>query len=630
MLKSKLFRSLVTAGCLLLVLLYCVAKAINSDANTWMFNSLKIQSTDANTPYATPIRWDNYRESIRELDFDNSTALFNSIRAALRQAASDIHPVGVSYFPAVIPEGTLMYHAGSEVPTSFEWLAMDHEFSYSFGLRTPSYGRKSLRRHGPPPPNPLMDMALGPNSNLTNFPGEPDRKQSMMLTFRATRDLNRLLYLDGASAAKTDGTGEMDTQELLSDVIKVKLNLTDDGDDTRMKERLFASRICKWGKPFGLSGIVRVEVGFEIILCDFSSDDVELVSKLDMVFPSDYLDLPPPTVLTQENGWPIDQNDNLIEDDLTAEQRDILAREDSWEDTLSRFDATKGFNWLLAGAIHDKGDKRISLDYRHTVTGINRTYIHPDANNRRLLNSGMTWAKQLKIVEDLEQALCTGFDASASTDWQQVFDETVDKFAPMLKVMSNILNRNASIESRAINATSITLNFVLRFMSIDEGKEQFGAGKQFAVYQYTRPLKQLQTDSDYLIWSAAVNIVTRIVDAIYDVNDLLTPLVRFSLQHQQNSNASLHATESVDAARTILDKLIKLLGWIEFDYSCNTVCGWNEVCYTPSWGPSPMGMEVPSSNRPKKGTHFDEARQRLVIDKDLQCVSVEDILYRSR
>nr|CAI6771275.1 CIH_HP1_G0052110.mRNA.1.CDS.1 [Saccharomyces cerevisiae] len=42
-----------------------------------------------------------------------------------------------------------MYHAGSKVPTTFEWLAMDHEFSYSFGLRSPSHGRKSLeRRHG--------------------------------------------------------------------------------------------------------------------------------------------------------------------------------------------------------------------------------------------------------------------------------------------------------------------------------------------------------------------------------------------------------------------------------------------------------------------------------------------------
>ena len=47
---------------------------------------------------APSIQWDNYHEFVRDIDFDNSTAIFNSIRAALRQSPSDIHPVGVSYF----------------------------------------------------------------------------------------------------------------------------------------------------------------------------------------------------------------------------------------------------------------------------------------------------------------------------------------------------------------------------------------------------------------------------------------------------------------------------------------------------------------------------------------------------
>lgn len=288
------------------------------------------------------IRWDNYHEFVRDIDFDNSTAIFNSIRAALRQSPSDIHPVGVSYFPAVIPKGTLMYHAGSKVPTTFEWLAMDHEFSYSFGLRSPSYGRKSLeRRHGrfgngtngdhpkgPPPPPP---------------PDEKGRGSQKMLTYRAARDLNKFLYLDGASAAKTD-SGEMDTQLMLSNVIKEKLNLTDDGENERMAERLYAARICKWGKPFGLDGIIRVEVGFEVVLCDFSADNVELVSMLEMVQPNQYLGLPAPTVISKEEGWPLDENGSLVEDQLTDDQKAILEREDGWEKTFSNFNAVKSFN----------------------------------------------------------------------------------------------------------------------------------------------------------------------------------------------------------------------------------------------------------------------------------------------
>ena len=67
---------------------------------------------------------------------------------------------------------------------------------------------------GPPPPPPPPD--------------EKGRGSQKMLTYRAARDLNKFLYLDGASAAKTD-SGEMDTQLMLSNVIKEKLNLTDDG-----------------------------------------------------------------------------------------------------------------------------------------------------------------------------------------------------------------------------------------------------------------------------------------------------------------------------------------------------------------------------------------------------------------
>ncbi|CAI4796035.1 CPI_1c_G0052360.mRNA.1.CDS.1 [Saccharomyces cerevisiae] len=345
-------------------------------------NQSAIKSTDLPS-----IRWDNYHEFVRDIDFDNSTAIFNSIRAALRQSPSDIHPVGVSYFPAVIPKGTLMYHAGSKVPTTFEWLVMDHEFSYSFGLRSPSYGRKSLeRRHGRFGNGTNGDHPKGPPPPP---PDEKGRGSQKMLTYRAARDLNKFLYLDGASAAKTD-SGEMDTQLMLSNVIKEKLNLTDDGENERMAERLYAARICKWGKPFGLDGIIRVEVGFEVVLCDFSADNVELVSMLEMVQPNQYLGLPAPTVISKEEGWPLDENGNLVEDQLTDDQKAILEREDGWEKTFSNFNAVKSFNQLRAGAAHDNGEHRIHIDYRYLVSGINRTYIAPDPNNRGLLDEGMT------------------------------------------------------------------------------------------------------------------------------------------------------------------------------------------------------------------------------------------------
>lgn len=580
-------------------------------------NQSAIKSTDLPS-----IRWDNYHEFVRDIDFDNSTAIFNSIRAALRQSPSDIHPVGVSYFPAVIPKGTLMYHAGSKVPTTFEWLAMDHEFSYSFGLRSPSYGRKSLeRRHGRFGNGTNGDHPKGPPP--PPLPDEKGRGSQKMLTYRAARDLNKFLYLDGASAAKTD-SGEMDTQLMLSNVIKEKLNLTDDGENERMAERLYAARICKWGKPFGLDGIIRVEVGFEVVLCDFSADNVELVSMLEMVQPNQYLGLPAPTVISKEEGWPLDENGSLVEDQLTDDQKAILEREDGWEKTFSNFNAVKSFNWLRAGAAHDNGEHRIHIDYRYLVSGINRTYIAPDPNNRRLLDEGMTWEKQLDMVDDLEKALEVGFDATQSMDWQLAFDELVLKFAPLLKSVSNILNSDGDInESIAINATALTLNFCLRFEAASNNSDEFGSGKDFAVYQYVSPYQALKTDADFLIWSSAVSVVGEIVDVIYKVNDLLIPEV-YSFMTDNTTSSDL--IKNVETARSTIDGLIESLGWIELNYRCERQCNWDEVCYTPSWGPSPMGMTEPGSHNEGFGTHFDESRQRLVINSKLQCININDLM----
>ena len=570
---------------------------------------------------APSIQWDNYHEFVRDIDFDNSTAIFNSIRAALRQSPSDIHPVGVSYFPAVIPKGTLMYHAGSRVPTTFEWLAMDHEFSYVFGLKSPSYGRKSLeRKHG--------RFGNGRHGNRPKGPppDEQGRSSQKMLTYRAARDLNKFLYLDGASAAKTD-SGEMDTQLMLSNVIKKKLNLPDDDENERMAERLYAARICKWGKPFGLDGIIRVEVGFEVILCDFSADNVELVSMLDMVYPNEYLGLPSPTIISKEGGWPLDESGKLVEDQLTDDQKAILDREDGWEQVLSNFNAVERFNCLRAGAAHDHGEHRIHLDYRHLVSGINRTYINPDPNNRRLLNDGMTWEKQLEMVDDLERALEVGFDASQSMDWQLALDELVNKFAPLLKSVSNILTSDEDLnESVAINATAITLNFCLRFEAASNNSDQFGSGKDFALYQYVSPYQDLKTDADFLIWSSTVSVVREIVDVIYKVNDLLIPEV-YSFMKDNTTSSDLK--KHVEIARSAVDGLIESLGWIELNYRCERQCDWDEVCYTPSWGPSPMGMTNPASHDVGFGTHFDESRQRLVINNELQCISVSKLLANS-
>ncbi|CAI4835426.1 CFF_collapsed_G0054460.mRNA.1.CDS.1 [Saccharomyces cerevisiae] len=167
------------------------------------------------------------------------------------------------------------------------------------------------------------------------------------------------------------------------------------------------------------------------------------------------------------------------------------------------------------------------------------------------------------------------------------------------------------------------LNFCLRFEAASNNSDEFGSGKDFAVYQYVSPYQALKTDADFLIWSSAVSVVGEIVDVIYKVNDLLIPEV-YSFMTDNTTSSDL--IKNVETARSTIDGLIESLGWIELNYRCERQCNWDEVCYTPSWGPSPMGMTEPGSHNEGFGTHFDESRQRLVINSKLQCININDLM----
>lgn len=587
------------------------------------------------TAYSKPnlINATNYKEFLRPIDFENSSAIFNTVLDALKQKNSDIHPVGVSFLPAIIPEGTLLYRSGTEeVPSFFAWLAMDHEFSYSFGSNRNSkrYGRKSLKKmHMHPKPKPKStkggndddDKYVEHDSKYDGkkpegFPSKDEGSRKMM-TFRATRDLNRFIYFDGASAAKSN-TGEMDTQQLLSDVAASRLDLPP--DDSHRQETVYAANICQWGKQFGLDGYIRVEIGFEIVFCDFHGSGLELVSSLENDNPINTFDLPEPTNITVEDGWPLNENGtDVIDSKLTKAQKEILAREDNWQNILDQYSAVRELDWIRAGNVHDTGDKRIKLDFKNLITAINRTEMTDNPYKRRVLNGTLDWGQQLQLVDELEQSIAVGYDYTKGTDWQLLFEEAVNKFTPILKIIENVLtNETMTSAEKALHATKYTLHFVSRFsngaVSLNDQK--------FAVYQYTHPLDPLQTDADFLIWSSGVKVIERIVDFIYDLHRELLPIVKNNFF--QKEVIEINEEIVLDYERRILD-LNESLNWVALSYKCSEVCAWDEICLTPSWGPSPFGFGMDSS-KVRFGTHFDEELDRVVIDDELSCVNINTLL----
>lgn len=210
--------------------------------------------------------------------------IFNVIQDSMRQWGSSLHHNGVSFFLATVPAGTQFYHGTSNPGnvTGMEWLAFEPEHAMVFA-----------RPHrGPPPPPPDDDNNDGSGEDQENrqheelrrrygqgLPpsGKSDENESGYLhTYAAAKDL-RLVYIDGMSAGKTN-KGTLDSQDW------VLFNGTIENSSQEKKprgpggpggEKDRAIKACEMAQnewEGQIDGVLRMEAGFEIILCSFERD----------------------------------------------------------------------------------------------------------------------------------------------------------------------------------------------------------------------------------------------------------------------------------------------------------------------------------------------------------------------
>lgn len=126
----------------------------------------------------------------------------------------------------------------------------------------------------------LREMSYGIMSSSPN---------TYMLIYQTTRTV-QVLYFDGKSAAQ-QGTGQPDTQ-----MLHIFGNVTGLIHDNRtfslFDEYARAVGLCDWllennlgGVGWGVEGIVRMNAGFELIWCNFSSPSLRLISQLNVAAP---------------------------------------------------------------------------------------------------------------------------------------------------------------------------------------------------------------------------------------------------------------------------------------------------------------------------------------------------------
>ncbi|KAL1618489.1 hypothetical protein SLS54_007217 [Diplodia seriata] len=256
---------------------------------------------------------------------ENANHVFNALHSSMRQWGSSLSHNGMSFFLTSVPEGTQFYHGRSsnESVKGMEWLAFEPEHALVFarphgpppgkgpGRGGPGRGPpgQAPPGQGPPPPFPAGESTSEHKEHhgwrkpphgeeyrpdwkrpgwekhhgadrqapmeKRDAKAKDDSAGGYLHTYRTKHNLS-LLYIDGMSAGKTQ-KGTLDS----TDAILLGVDIEEHNRHMWDFER--GQALCnltrdEWGNR--VDGFLRMEMGFEIILCDFEKHlDVERVTQ---------------------------------------------------------------------------------------------------------------------------------------------------------------------------------------------------------------------------------------------------------------------------------------------------------------------------------------------------------------
>ena len=340
-------------------------------------------------------------KSNAELNLVNANYIFNDIRDSMHQFGNSLNHNGMSIFLATVPEDTELYH-GTSHPwrvNGTEWLAFEPEHALLFArgpMKRPpkdpddgddgdyEYEYASARQLG------RMQAVLDSRHMSSSRAQRPrDSKPGYLHTYRTKHDL-RLLYVNGQSAAKSQ-KGTLDIQDY---VLLPEPPRTIPGEWLPFDDLARARNLCRvasneWQGE--IDGVVRMEGGFEIILCDFLKD-LDFVSSV--------------------------QSNHLLEDDEEAATEQMF---NYYKAIAARYDGI--------------GGGRVRLDYGDFIT----LYNHPSAiyfDESHLPRVDNT-STSIPGLRDEVKGLATGRTSSTSTDWQAVTDMVVARYADRISYLAS-------------------------------------------------------------------------------------------------------------------------------------------------------------------------------------------------
>ena len=338
-------------------------------------------------------------QTVAYLDKDLSHAnhIFNAIHDSMRQFGSSLNHNGMSIFLATVPKDTELYHgnAFADQVNGTEWLAFEPEHALMFARgpieRPPDSPRddpnhvelsllsRQISRGG-------LQMVL--NDNEKSRP--PPIKPGYLHTYRTKHDL-RLLYVDGQSAAKSD-KGTLDVQDY---ILLPEPASGAPGEWLPFDDYARAQGICKvaateWEDQ--IDGIIRMEAGFEIILCDFEKHlDVVRIVRAKSIY--------------------TDYELHELNENMLNYYKAVAAR----------------YNGIGGGRV------RLGYDTFITLYGHSEAMYFNDEGLPRIDNN----SKAITNVRDLVGELAMSSAEVSGTNWQAVSDLVVARYAHRIPYLAS-------------------------------------------------------------------------------------------------------------------------------------------------------------------------------------------------
>ena len=347
-----------------------------------------------------------YAISSESLDMPNANNIFNAMHNSMRQFGSSLIHNGMSVFLATVPNGTELYHGTSHAyrVNGTEWLAFEPEHAWMFAWAWEQESMGPLRKQPPTGGKHHGGMRLQVPLDDRNSPPDLRIGPGYLHTYRTNRDL-KLLYVDGQSAAKSS-KGTLDMQ----DYVLLPEPPSDVPDEWLPFEDLARSRsLCRVARTDwkgNIDGIIRMEAGFEMILCDFENNlDVVRIVKV------------------KDRG------------------------DDSYEQANEWM-----FNYFkaIAARYTDIGGGRVVLDYDNFITMFNQPELmyYDDKGLPRVDNE----SQLLPALRDHIRDLALGEVETIRTNWQAITDLIVGRYAHRIAyltsgVIVNITALQADVES---------------------------------------------------------------------------------------------------------------------------------------------------------------------------------------